>query len=91
MCRKKFSAQKPWVSVCVLRAVRVSEFVLGSVYSCFVVRFYVVCGAFSCWLWCALAMLLGWEDCVKEEGAIPLRRSSIFWFGTVLLGGWSET
>jgi hypothetical protein len=33
--------------------------VSGSVRSCFVVRFYVVCGAVLHGLWCALAMLLG--------------------------------
>jgi hypothetical protein len=37
--------------------------VSGSVYSCFVVRFNIVCGANLHGLWCALAML----GCVEER------------------------
>jgi len=44
---------------------------LVSVWLGFVVRFYVVCGALSCWLWCALPMLThgsAVKEISKEEG-----------------------
>jgi hypothetical protein len=52
---------------------------LGSVYSRSWVRFYVVCGALSCWLWCALAMLTvgsAGREISQEEGVFSLIPSS---------------
>ena len=56
-CRKNFQRES-WAFQLVLWALLMILYgVLASVYSCFVVRFNIVCGAVLHGLWCALAML----------------------------------
>jgi len=59
---------------------------LGSVRLGFVVRFNIVCGALSCWLWCGLRMLTSFagKGISKEEDATPLTPSSAIVTGAYL-------
>ena len=56
--QKKIFQGESWAFQLVLWALLMILYgVLASVYSCFVVRFNIVCGAVLHGLWCALAML----------------------------------